>query len=232
VTTSEKGRKQQERFAFMKIAIIGNGHVGTKLSVLLHSGGHDVVVGTRHAAPQRSQSQSAHQPLPGQIPIASIHVAASAADVVIFAIPYLAYADVLPPLQTTLNAKVVVDASNPLNTDWSPIHVGPQSSAGEQVALLLPSSQVVKAFNMVFADIMIPEKLRRGDQRATVFVASNFATATATVIQLAGDAGFAPVDAGPLQNARYLESMAHLNISLAVAGKGGTDAAFIYHRPL
>jgi hypothetical protein len=42
--------------------------------------------------------------------------------------------------------------------------------------------------------------------------------------------GFAPVDAGPLRSARYLEAIAHLNIQIAVGQGGGTDAAFVYDR--
>jgi 8-hydroxy-5-deazaflavin:NADPH oxidoreductase len=205
----------------MKIAIIGSGNVGMKLAALFHASGQDLVIGTRNHGKHRTH-----------LPITTIDEACEVAQVVIFAIPYLAYEKVLPSLQHVLAGKIVIDASNPLNVDWSPIVFAPESSAGEHVALLLPKSHIVKAFNMVFADVMTRDKLRRDGQLATVFVASDFAAATSATLRIATDAGFAAIDAGPLRNARYLESMAHLNISLAVAGKGGTDAAFIYHRSL
>ena len=48
--------------------------------------------------------------------------------------------------------------------------------------------------------------------------------------QLIEDAGFEPVDAGMLKNARYLEPMAQLNIQIAYGLSGGTDVAFRYMR--
>jgi hypothetical protein len=50
------------------------------------------------------------------------------------------------------------------------------------------------------------------------------------VAQLIRDAGFDPVAAGPLKNARYLEPMAQLNIQIAHRLGGGTDVAFRYMR--
>ena len=50
-------------------------------------------------------------------------------------------------------------------------------------------------------------------------LASNAALGRAT--------GFAPLVAGPLRLARYLEAMAHLDIAIATGG-GGTNAAFLY----
>jgi 8-hydroxy-5-deazaflavin:NADPH oxidoreductase len=202
----------------MRITIIGNGNLGQRLATLLDAGGHTVLFGARTPRPESS--------LPTQNP----EDAAAASEVAILAVPYLALAEILPRLEPHLVGKVVIDATNPLRPDWSPLVLGDGSSAGEQVAAYLPQSHVAKAFNMVFADVMVRDKLLRGSQLATVFVSSNAERAKDVSMQLAKDAGFAPVDAGPLSNCRYIEAMAHLNISLALAGKGGTDAAFIYHR--
>jgi 8-hydroxy-5-deazaflavin:NADPH oxidoreductase len=43
------------------------------------------------------------------------------------------------------------------------------------------------------------------------------------------NAGFVGFIAGGIQNARYLEAMAHLNIAIALGG-GGTDAGFVYYQ--
>lgn len=72
------------------------------------------------------------------------------------------------------------------------------------------------------------DKLARPENRITAFLAGDDAPAKEVVAKLASDIGFAPLDTGPLLNARYLEAMAHLNIAIAVGQKGGTDAAFIY----
>jgi predicted dinucleotide-binding enzyme len=82
----------------------------------------------------------------------------------------------------------------------------------------------VKAFNTVFAQHMESGKL--GDQRLTAFVASDAEPARKQVMELAGNIGFDPVDAGPLKNARLLEPLAYLNIQLGYGLGMGTQIGF------
>jgi predicted dinucleotide-binding enzyme len=65
-------------------------------------------------------------------------------------------------------------------------------------------------------------------QLAHRYIAGDNDAAKQKVYALASDIGYAPIDTGPLYTARYLESMAHLNIQIAVGQGGGTHAAFIY----
>lgn len=160
----------------------------------------------------------------------SFLTAAKDGDVVVLATHYHVAAEVLSPLRGALAGKILVDASNPLNDYWSPLLLGQDNSAGEEISKLLPDSQVVKAFNTVFADIMTPEGLTRGDAKATTFVAGDAPDAVKTVAELANSLGFHAEVINTLSAARYLESLAHLNIRLAVGESGGTNAAFLYHR--
>jgi predicted dinucleotide-binding enzyme len=191
----------------MRIGIIGAGQVGSKLKDLFSAAGHHVVAAGRAASGD----------------------AATHGDIVVLAIPYDACAEALPPLAEALAGKVVVDVTNPVAPDWSPLALGEANSAAEEIARLLPRSHVVKGFNTIFADVMTPAKLERDGQRITCFVAGDDEQGRATVAEIAEGAGFAPLDAGSLTAARHLEAMAHLNIAMAFAG-GGTDAAFLYHR--
>jgi len=200
----------------MRVGIIGGGSVGGRLAVLMQAAGHDVMVGVRD--PGRGAAGRAYA-------AGSLAEAASHGEVVIIAVPYTAADAALAPLAGALAGKIVVDATNPLNEDWSPLPV--ETSAAEAVAALLPGSRVVKAFNTIFADAMTPERLDRSGQRITAFIAGDDGGANGVVAELARSAGFAPVVAGPLRNARHLEAMAHLNIAIALSG-GGTNAAFLY----
>ncbi|NJO40456.1 MAG: hypothetical protein HC865_07275 [Cyanobacteria bacterium RU_5_0] len=137
--------------------------------------------------------------------------------------------DVLPELAEATKEKVVIDSTNPLNADWSPKLLGQENSASEEISRLLPEAYVVKAFNTIFADVM-NEPVKDG-QAITAFIAGDNDEAKQKVIALARTIGYAPIDTGPLYTARYLESMAHLNIQLAVGQDGGTNAAFIYLQP-
>lgn len=204
----------------MKVAFLGSGPVAQSLGVLALEAGHEVVFGmrdpTKDVGPRFAKATFAS--------------AAGEADLVIVALKFEALSEVLPGLADTLAGKVVVDATNPVQADWSPVLLGQEWSGGEEVGRLLPRSQVVKAFNTVFADCMRPDRIDRGGQKITLFLAGDDASARAATATFAGQIGFTPLDCGPLKAARYLEAMAHLNIVLAVAQKGGTDAAFLYHR--
>ena len=197
----------------MTIAIIGNGAVGNALGGLLADGGHEVTFGGRGG--------------PGVRPVAE---AARAGRLIVLAVPFTAVAGLAAELAPAAVGKVVVDATNPLGANWSPLELPGGESAGEQVQRMLPGARVVKAFNTVFADNMRPDRLACDGRRLTAFVAGDDAAARATVAALARDAGFEPVETGPLRTARYLEAIAHLNIQLAVGMGAGTHSGFLYVR--
>ena len=77
---------------------------------------------------------------------------------------------------------------------------------------------------------MTPEKLARDGRKLTAFIAGNNGWANEKVLQLPEKIGFSSVDTGPLKNSRYLESMAHLNIQIAVGLGKGLGVAFLYYR--
>jgi predicted dinucleotide-binding enzyme len=198
----------------MKIAILGTGSVGQRLYQLISPLTPSVQLCARK--PELDRPDYAQ--------------GAQAADMVLLALPFTALTDVLPGLEAALKGKIVVDCTNPLHADWSPLLLGQEHSAGEETARLLPGSRVVKAFNTIFADVMTTDRQDRGGLRTTAFIAGDDAQAKSAVLSLARQAGFEPLDVGPLRMARHLESMAHLNIQIAVGQKGGTNAAFVYHQ--
>lgn len=199
----------------MKLAVLGFGNVGKQFANLFSKAGHEIIIGLR---------SNPKQELP--YPSVTFKQAAAAADIVAIAIPFSACADVLPELAEVTKEKVVIDSTNPLNADWSPKLLGQENSASEEISRLLPEAHVVKAFNTIFADVM--DKPAINGQAITAFIAGDEEEAKQKVIALARDIGYSPVDTGPLYTARYLESMAHLNIQIAAGQGGGTNAAFIY----
>ncbi|MEM9008894.1 MAG: NADPH-dependent F420 reductase [Cyanobacteria bacterium P01_F01_bin.86] len=199
----------------MKIAILGFGNVGKQLANLFSKAGHEIIISLR-SVPNQEFPYS----------FVTFKEAAADADIIAIALPFNACADVLPELAEATKGKIVIDSTNPLNADWSPQLLGQENSASEEISRLLPEAHVVKAFNTIFADVM-NQPVKDG-QAITAFIAGDNAKAKQNVIVLARDIGYAPIDTGPLYTARYLESMAHLNIQLAVGQGGGTNAAFIY----
>tara|TARA_R110000850_G_scaffold133744_1_gene254879 strand:- start:1291 stop:1869 length:579 start_codon:yes stop_codon:yes gene_type:complete len=181
----------------MKIAIIGNGNVGSGLANVLSKTQHQV--GTFGRADDVAN-------------------AVNEADIVILATPYGAAAELAE--QADFTGKIVIDVSNPVTEDFSALQLGTTTSAAEAIAALVPGAFVVKAFNTIFAQHYAGD-LKLDGQPLQTFVAADDETARDTVKTLAAEAGFEPVDVGPLSTARQLEPLGFLNIQFGyVLGKG------------
>ncbi len=201
------------------ISIFGFGSVGKKLAKLFSDVGRTVTICSRDG-----QSGA------GQYQTASFAEGIEAAHAIALAIPYSAVLELLETNSEALSGKIIIDCCNPLNNDWSPLLLGQETSAAEQIASLAPKAHVVKAFNTIFADVMAKEHHDRAGQNITAFVSGDNSKAKNEVIRLATDCGFSALDTGALKSARYLEAMAHLNIEIAIGQCGGTNAAFVYHQ--
>ncbi len=182
------------------IGVIGDGNVGGALARGLKRAGHEV----------RGVGNDA----------GAVREAAAWAEVVVLAVPFGAIDSVVKMAGEALSGKTVVDVTNAIDGSMN-LAVGFTTSGAEELQKKLPKSRVVKAFNTVFAQHMDTGRL--GDKPLTAFVASDDATAKATVVGLAREIGFDAVDAGPLKNARLLEPLAYLNIQLGYTLGLGTQ---------
>lgn len=201
------------------IGILGTGSVGTSLGNLIRHSGCEVIWGARVVKKSAALLGGAEL-----VPFAEL---AAKCDTIIVAVPWLSAIDLLASLPS-LDGKIIVDATNPLQADWSPVLLGQESSAGEEIQKAFPKARVVKAFNTIFADMMGVERTAEAASPVSGFYCGNDPEARASIGELIKRIGFAPVDCGALHCARYLEAMAHLNIHITVAMQGGTRALFSY----
>lgn len=208
----------------MDIGIIGAGNVGSALARLLADAGHTI----RIAAASPHSSRLAEVAVGGVQAASPVEVAA-ASDIVVLAVPFTALDEALPAdVADRLAGSIVVDATNPLASDYMSLTIGHTTSAGEQVAARLPRSTVVKAFNTIFAANYATPVL--GGVRQFLPVAGDDEDAKKTVLRLGEELGFDAVDAGPLSNARYLEPAVELLIQLAYGRGLGTGIGFALAR--
>jgi predicted dinucleotide-binding enzyme len=114
--------------------------VGKQLAALFSAAGHDVLIGSKDG----TQGSNAYRALP-------LQTAAEQADMLAIALPFGAVKEVRAPLASVLAGKNVVDVTNPVNADWSPMLLGEENSAAEEMARLVPQAHVVKAFNTILA---------------------------------------------------------------------------------
>jgi NADPH-dependent F420 reductase len=192
----------------MKIAIIGAGKVGKALATSSLRAGHEVTLSAgnpEHAAEAAKATgvKSAH----------SNTDAVKGAEIVIVAVPYDKLGDVFRGLGSSVDGKVVIDATNHVDLE-NPAAVLSELSNAEEIQKRHPKVHVVKAFNYAFAARMAEPTVK--GTKLDGFVAGDDLAAKEKVLQLVDSIGFRPIDAGPLVMARVLESMALLNVSLQI----------------
>jgi hypothetical protein len=205
----------------MKIAILGSGQVGSTLGKAWAGRGHEITFGVRD--PKSPKAQDAVKATGGKARATTVKEAASAAEAVVLATPWASTLDAVRSAGE-LAGKVVIDATNPLAEDFSGLALGHTTSAGEEVARSAKGARVVKCFNSIGAEHMGNPRI--AGHAATMFLCGDDAGAKKIVAKLATELGFEPVDAGPLRQARLLEPLAMLWISLAYQQKLGTGIAF------
>ena len=203
----------------MKITVIGAGNMGSAFVKQLSRAGHQVSVTARHL--EKAQALAAAN---AGVSAVAIGDAAAAAEVIIVA---TGYGDAVNALKSVgdLSGKVVIDLTNPLTADYLGLTLGYSTSAAEEIAKALPGAEIVKAFNTVLAQVLNDGADFGNGQTVPVFIASDSARGKDMVKTLAESIGFATVDSGGLQNARYLEPLAGLNIYLAYGAGRGTSIA-------
>ncbi len=113
--------------------------------------------------------------------------------------------------------------TNALTPDFQ-LALGCTTSGAEELQKKAPSAKVVKAFNTVFAQNMGTGEVK--GTKLTMFAAGDDQPAKEQVLGMGRDIGFDAVDAGPLANARWLETLGYLNIQLGYMLKMGTEIGF------
>ncbi|MDG6987720.1 MAG: NADP oxidoreductase [Nitrososphaerota archaeon] len=185
-----------------RVGIIGKGNVGNILKDGLERAGYQVrAVGNEPRA---------------------VVETAKWAELIILAVPFKALDDAVKEMGDSVNGKPLVDVTNLYSPEMLAA-VGSKSGA-EVLQEKAGKAKVVKAFNTHFAKNM--SRGRIGDEQLTFFVAGDDKDAKAKTLELGKDLGFDPVDAGPLSNAKLLESLGNLNIQLGYALGLGADIGF------
>jgi len=210
----------------MKLAIIGTGNIGKSIGTWASGIGYDVIFSGRNQEHAKAAASAAGN----NAKFAESHDAVKEAEMVLLAVPYNAAKEVVLNLGSLLKDKVLIDATNPLNEDYSGLAVGFTTSAAEEIAKLAPGAKVVKAFNTVFASVYASQNPKIKGSKISVFYASDDQDAKAMVADLINGMGFDAVDAGGLKAARNIEPMAMLNIGLGYGMGHGTSVGFTFVR--
>jgi predicted dinucleotide-binding enzyme len=201
--------------------------MGGTLGTIFARAGHEVVFSYARSEQKlnRLARKAGRKARPG-----TPREAARETDAVLLAVHWSRIDDVLD--QTgDVPGTVIVTCSLPMNDDDTGLVVAHTSSGAEQLAARLPKARVVSAFNTVPSEVLFAVfAARRKAARPSLVFCGDDAAGKRVAAALIRDAGFEPIDAGPLRHARYTEPFALLVGQLAYEGKGGPRLAYRFER--
>ena len=211
----------------MRVGVLGSGLMGAKLGTIFARAGHDVVFSyARSAQKLKRLARDAG----GNAEAGTPREAVEEADAVLLAVHWSRLPDVLNQAGD-LSRRVIVSCSLPMNRDDTELVIGHDTSGAEELAKKVPRSRVVSAFNTVPSEVLFGVfEARRRAARPSLVYCGDDSSGKRVAANLIRDAGFDPVDVGPLRMARYSEPFALLVARIAYEGKGGPDLAYRFER--
>ena len=211
----------------MRIGILGSGLMGGKLGTIFARAGHSVIFSYARS-PEKLKDLAREA---GGVSRAGTPIdAAQKSDVLLLAVHWSRFVDVLK--QTgNLAGKLVLTCSLPMNDENTELVVRRSTSGAEELAKMIPEARVVSAFNTVPSEVLSGVYESKGkSERPSLVYCGDDDRSKDTAARLIRDAGFDPLDAGPLRIARYTEPFALLVGQLAYEGNRSPELAYRFEQ--
>src|SRR5574341_727 len=185
----------------MKIGVIGSGRIGSTIGALWVKAGHEVMFSDR-------DPEAVKRAMDGLGPRAkagSVQEAVAFGDAILIAVPYAALPAIRDQVGEQLKGKVVIDPNNPVPARDGEMAVqAREKGAAVSTAALLPGARLVRAFNS-WGYALMAREANRPAPRMAIPVAADDPAALKVGMQLVSDAGFDPVNAGSLADAKAFD---------------------------
>jgi 8-hydroxy-5-deazaflavin:NADPH oxidoreductase len=192
------------------VAIIGTGNIGGTLAASFAAGGQDFLLAGRDQEATRKIASD----LGDHAEAVSVDEAVDRADVLVLAVWFDVFRQLIAQYGERLAGKVIVDPTNPVGPDDAGGYrkvIGEQESSGQILARLLPTStRLVKAFGTLSAP-SLAAAARQEPERAVLFYAADDAAAGDLVADLIRADGYEPVRVGGLDQSIRIEMFGDLH---------------------
>ncbi|MCX2477979.1 NADPH-dependent F420 reductase [Pedobacter sp. MC2016-15] len=181
----------------MKVGFIGAGHIGKALAKKFVNAGYPVIISNSRGV----ESLQALVKELGELASAGTTEDAANADLVVLAVMWDQIAGALEKVKKQLAGKIVIDATNNMNSgaDDQPTSI----VISEQI----PEAKVVKAFNTLMAATLDADPAV-GNGKRVIFFSGDHQDAKETVGEIIAKLGFAGVDLGGLKQASPITEFA------------------------
>ena len=200
-----------------KIGIVGSGHIGGNLGVMLAKAGYEILFSSRHpnglndlvkAAGPKARSGTAAE-------------AAAFGDVIVLSVPLKAIPELDAGTKEALKGKIVIDTSNPYPERDGAIAEEARNDPGGMgpfVARLLPASRIIRAFNTVYFEDL-KRTTTRGGEKIGIPLAGDDQEGLEAAAQLAERIGLDPVVVGGLAASKQFDVGTAVYATSAPAGE-------------
>lgn len=179
-----------------RIGIIGSGHIGGNLGVMLAKAGYEVLLSSRHPERLKDLVKDAGP----KACAGTVAEAAAFGEVIVLSLPLKAVPELDARVKETLKGKIVIDTSNPYPERDGEIAEEARKDPrgmGPFVAGLLPGSRIIRAFNTVYFEDLERTTTRAGE-KIGVPIAGDDQEGLAAAVELVERIGLDPVVVGDL----------------------------------
>jgi 8-hydroxy-5-deazaflavin:NADPH oxidoreductase len=185
----------------LRIGTIGAGRIGGAVGALWVKAGHPVMFSAKNVDEAREVAARLGSPARA----GTVAEAIAFGDVVFLAVPYGAMEAIGRDYGASLKGKIVLDCGNAVSArDGAIADVADRDGIGLTSQKLLPGARLVRVFNTIGYTIIASEA-GRPDPKLPIPIAGDDPEAVAVAAGLVRDAGFEPVVAGGLAEARRFQ---------------------------
>jgi predicted dinucleotide-binding enzyme len=185
----------------LRIGTIGAGRIGGTVGGLWVRAGHPVMFSSKDASEGKALADKLGPPAR----TGSVEEAIAFGDVILLAVPYGAMPAIGRDHGAALKGKIVLDAGNAVSArDGAIADEADREGIGLTTQKYLPGARIVRAFNTIGYTILQAEA-GRAEPRLPIPIAGDDAEAVRIAAELVRDAGFEPVVAGNLADARRFQ---------------------------
>ncbi len=186
-----------------KIGIVGSGHIGGNLGILLAKAGYEIFYSSRHPDTLKDLIKTAGP----KARAGTIAEAIAFGDVIVLSVPLKAFAEFDAKTKESLKGKIVIDTSNPYPQRDGKIADEARKEPGGMgtfVARLLPGARIVRAFNTVYSEDL-KKTTNKDGEKIGIPIAGDDQEGLKAAAELVEHAGLDPVVVGSLSASKLFD---------------------------